>query len=308
MTWERIGGGKVKVGDLISVVIPVYNRETKIGRALAGVCAQTYGNIEIVVVDDASTDGTAAAVEAFGDPRVRLVRHDRNRGAGAARNSGVAAARGDWIAFQDSDDDWLPEKLARQAAMLAELPADYVGLFCTKIDYGVDERGRRGPRRACCIPRPDERIASGDLHPRLLRGNVIGPQTTLIAKAAYAAAGGFDTRLRNNNDWDFFIRLSAEGKIGFLDDPLVVVMYSPDSISRNPRFSAHSFVTIYGKIRRRTQDPRLLADQASSVSSHLRKVGRKKAARLYMRRAIMLNPYKLKSYAKYLYTAVVAGI
>jgi glycosyltransferase involved in cell wall biosynthesis len=292
----------VKPGDLISVVIPVYNRETKILRAIAGVGAQTYGNIEIVVVDDASTDGTAAAVEGLDDPRVRLVRHDRNRGAGAARNSGVEAARGDWIAFQDSDDDWLPEKLARQAAMMAALPDDYVGLFCTKIDYGVDEDRRYGPRRSCCIPHPDEAIESGDLHPRLLRGNIIGPQTTLISKAAYRAAGGFDTRLRNNNDWDFFIRLSAQGRIGFLDDPLVVVMYSPDSISRNARFSAHSFVTIFGKIRRRSNDPKLLADLASNVSSHLRKVGRRKAALLYMRKAISLSPYTPKNYAKYLYT------
>ena len=96
-------------GELISVVIPAHDRERTIARAISGVLAQTYGNIEIVVVDDASADGTAAKVEALGHPKVRLVRHDRNRGAAAARNSGVAAARGVWIAFQDSDDDWLPE-------------------------------------------------------------------------------------------------------------------------------------------------------------------------------------------------------
>jgi glycosyltransferase involved in cell wall biosynthesis len=292
----------VEPGELISVIIPAYNRETKIVRAVASVLAQTYENIEVIVVDDASPDGTAAAVEAIGDPRVRLVRHDRNRGAGTARNTGVAAARGEWIAFQDSDDDWLPQKLELQAAMMARLPSDYVAVFCTKIDYGCDEHARYGPRLTCCIPRPDERIESGDLHPRLLRGNIIGPQTALIARKAFLAVGGFDPRLRNNNDWDFFIRLSAHGRIGFLDNPLAVVMYSPDSISRNPTYKMRSFVLVFGKIRRRTSDPGLLADHASAVSSHLRRGGRKKSALLYLRKSISLNPFKPKAYAKYVYT------
>lgn len=292
----------MQYGDLISVIIPVYNRKNKIGRAIAGALAQTYPNIEVIVVDDASPDGTAEAVEAIADPRVRLVRHDRNRGAAAARNTGVAAARGDWIAFQDSDDDWLPGKLEAQATMMASLPSDYVAVFCTKIDYGCDQRMRYGPRLVTCIPYPEERIESGNLHPRLLRGNIIGPQTTLIRKSAFETVGGFDPRLRNNNDWDFFIRLSAEGPIGFLDNPLVIVMYSPDSISRNRTYKSRSFVLVFGKIRRRTDDPALLANHASAVSSHLRHAGRKRFALLYLRKSLMLNPLAAKTYAKYIYT------
>ena len=103
------------------------------------------------------------------------------------------------------------------------------------------------------MPDPRETIESGDLHRRLMRGNIIGPQTVLIAKAAFEAAGGFDERLRNNEDWDFFIRLAEQGPIGFLDDPLVVVLISEDGISRKPRSSAASFVRVYGKIRRKPQ-------------------------------------------------------
>ena len=182
-------------GELISVVIPAYDRERSIARAIAAVLAQTYPAIEIVVVDDASTDGTAARVEAIGDPRVRLVRHAKNRGAAAARNTGVEAARGAFIAFQDSDDDWLPEKLARQAAHMASLPDDYVATFCTKIDYGCDQNRNYGPRLVSCMPDPRETIESGDLHQRLMRGNIIGPQTVLIDKAAFLAAGGMDEKL-----------------------------------------------------------------------------------------------------------------
>lgn len=291
-------------GELISVVIPAYNRARSIGRAISGVLAQTYPDIEIIVVDDASADDTAARIEALGHPKVRLVRHASNRGAGAARNTGVAEARGDWIAFQDSDDDWLPEKLARQAAHMASLPDHYVATFCTKIDYGCDATGRYGRRLVCCIPDPAETIESGDLHPRLLRGNIIGPQTTLISKAAFRAAGGFDARLRNNNDWDFFIRLSAQGKIGFLDDPLVLVMYSDNSISRNHAYKAASFVRIFGKIRRETDDPELLSDLASQTSSKLRAIGRGRSARLYLRKALALDSLQPRLYAKYLYTYV----
>ena len=291
-------------GELVSVVIPAYNRERSIGRAISAVLAQTYGNIEIVVVDDASSDGTAGRVAEIDHPKVRLVRHTHNRGAAAARNSGVAAANGAWVAFQDSDDDWLPEKIARQVRHMAGLPADYVATFCTKIDYGCDQNRRYGNRLVSCMPDPRETIESGDLHARLLRGNIIGPQTVLVSKAAFAEAGGFDERLRNNEDWDFFIRLSARGKIGFLDDPLVVVLMSEDGISRKNRSSAASFVRVYGKIRRQSDDPALLAELASQTSSKLRNIGRKASARRYLRRALQLRPFDPKLAGKYLYTFV----
>ena len=289
-------------GDLVSVVIPTYNRGTKILRAVTSVLRQTYGNLELIVVDDGSADETVALLESVRDPRLRLVRHQTNRGAAAARNTGVAAATGRWIAFQDSDDIWLPEHLHRQVQAMKDLPEDYVALFCTKINYGQDLSGRYGQRRSSCVPRPEERIESGDLRARLLQGNIIGPQTALIARKAFLAIDGFDQRLRNNEDWDFFIRLSDQGRIAFLDDPLVIVMVSDDSISRNRRYSAASFVTIYGKIRRKSQDRKLLAEHASSVGSKLRWIGRTSSAKLYFKKSIQLNPAVPRTYLKLLYT------
>jgi glycosyltransferase involved in cell wall biosynthesis len=296
-------------GELISVVIPAFDRERTIGRAIAGVLAQSYPNLEVVVVDDASRDGTAARVEALvealGQPKLRLVRHERNRGAAAARNTGVAHARGRLVAFQDSDDDWLVEKLARQAAHLAGLGPGYVATFCTKIDYGCDQDRRYGRRLASVMPDPRETVESGDLRRRLLRGNIIGPQTVLIRKAAFEAAGGFDERLRNNEDWDFFIRLAEQGPIGFLDDPLVVVLISEDGISRRHRASAASFVRVYGKIRRKPlADRETLAALAAATASKLRNVGRPRAARRYLRRALALRPLAPGLYARYLRTYV----
>ena len=105
----------------LSVIIPTYNRAALAPEAVASVLAQTWRDFEVLVVDDASTDGTAAALAAFGS-RIRLLRHAFRLGVAAARNLGICAARGQWLAFLDSDDLWRPEKLARQMAYLTAHP------------------------------------------------------------------------------------------------------------------------------------------------------------------------------------------
>ena len=99
---------------VVSVIIPTYNRAHLIGRAIRSVLDQTYQDWELIVVDDASTDDIPGIVKGFTDGRVKYIRHDENKGAAAARNTGIQAARGAYIAFLDSDDEWLPEKLERQ--------------------------------------------------------------------------------------------------------------------------------------------------------------------------------------------------
>ena len=113
----------------VTVVITAFNRADTIGRAVASVQAQSYDNWEILVVDDASTDNIAAVVAALAEPRLRMVRNETNRGIGGAKNVGIAHGKGSHIAFLDSDDEWLPDKLTRQLAIMAAEPGDSAELY-----------------------------------------------------------------------------------------------------------------------------------------------------------------------------------
>ncbi|MGI9494220.1 MAG: glycosyltransferase family 2 protein, partial [Geminicoccaceae bacterium] len=133
---------------LISIVIPVYNRADMIGRTVEGCLAQTYPEIEIVLVDDCSTDGLSEALAPFADePRVHLVRHAENKGVSAARNSGVEAAKGELIAFLDSDDQWLPTKLERQIALISAHDGDRFLCGTLTEVRSNDDRVRFRPKR-----------------------------------------------------------------------------------------------------------------------------------------------------------------
>lgn len=290
-------------GDLVSVVIPTYNRARTIRRAVMSVLSQSYENLELLVVDDASVDETVDILQSINDPRLRILKQARNGGASAARAAGIAAAQGELIAFQDSDDYWLPDKLESQMRALAELPDDYVAVFHCMIIYGCDvESGktRFGERRAFCEPKPGRILADGDMSEAFLWGNFMGPPTVLLKKAAYHAAGGFDRRLRNHNDWDFHIRLSRIGKIKYIDRPLMIVYNSADGISKITRASAYSTVMILGKIKRIAPETKALAVVALQVHRHLMLNGKPKLARRYLRKAISVTPTNPKLYLRYL--------
>jgi glycosyltransferase involved in cell wall biosynthesis len=205
----------------VSVIIPTYNRAALVTEAVASVLAQTRPDFELLVVDDASTDGTAAALAPYA-ARIRLLRRESRGGVSAARNTGIKAARGEWLAFLDSDDLWRPEKLARQLAFLSENPAL---LICQTEETWV--------RRGVPVNRPrSHRKVSGDIFLPSLERCMVSPSAVILHRGLLTRHGGFDEDLPAAEDYDLWLRLAWRYDIGLLPEPLIVKRGGrPDQLS-----------------------------------------------------------------------------
>ena len=204
---------------LVSVVLPTYQRPTHLRRAIDSVVAQTYENWELIVVDDNDTGSdfrreTQELMEQYAhDPKIRYVQRKTNGGGGAARNTGIQSASGDYVAFLDDDDEWLASKLAEQVACFQSSP-DIVGAVYTGTSVVNAENGR---------PYIASARYAGDLSPRILAGNLIGTTSTIMCRrSAFLEAGLFDERLAAAQDLDLYIRLAQRHHFACIDKPLVV--------------------------------------------------------------------------------------
>lgn len=291
----------------VSVVIPAYNRAATIGAAIASVLRQTFSDFELVVVDDGSTDGTLAAARAVTDPRLRVVAAPRNMGAAGARNLGVTESRGTWIAFQDSDDEWLPEKLEKQMARLAIPPAaggEWGACYCGLLTVGALD-ARPGARTTLrYVPDPKVVPVEGDIVAPLLARNMISTQTLVVRRDLFLALGSFDDTTTPIEDWDFALRLAARAPIAFVDAPLVHQRFSPDSITRwTARRTASRARLVERNMELFARHPDRLAHQYYILASDARKAGDLAAARRWLARAVRTNPRKPAPWAMSLYVA-----
>lgn len=181
----------------VSVIVPVYNRPVYVRQALDSALAQSCpGGFEVVVVDDGSTDETPEVLASFGEA-IRVVRQ-RNGGAARARNAGFAAARGEYLALLDSDDIWLPGKLAAQVELLDAHP-DAAFTHSEVDEFFEDGSARAWTRRPV--------IASGDILRTLLRRNVVHTMTVMLRRRAIEEVGDFDPRYPPCEDWDLWLRI-----------------------------------------------------------------------------------------------------
>jgi len=223
----------------ISIVIPARNRATVIGRAIDCANRQKVPPIEIIVVDDASDDNgaTVAAARAAQVPGipVRIIALDRRAGAPNARNIGVAAAAGDWIALLDSDDGWAETKLAEQVALIDD---DVVAVFTdTLFDNG---KGGGTTKFGKDVTDPAA----------LLYENTLGGcSAAMIRRATFDAVGGFDVSLPSCQDWDMWLKLQCAGRIALCHQPLTHYYFDGDDrISRNPVSVERGHRMLYNRI------------------------------------------------------------
>jgi glycosyltransferase involved in cell wall biosynthesis len=186
--------------------MPAYNRERFIREAIDSILTQTFTDLELLVVDDGSTDGTGAIVGAITDPRVRRI-DQPHRGISAAMNRGLAEARGEYVARLDSDDVWLPDMLATQVAVLDERPG--VGVVYARAQ-GMEEDGTITQHVWGIAPR-----FPGDSLRSLVHGDCTSNITAVARRSCVERAGGFDETLPTNEDWDLWLRVARHCTFAF---------------------------------------------------------------------------------------------
>ena len=206
---------------LVSVIVPTYNGARFLAQTIESVLAQTYPNLEVLVVDDGSTDATSSIATGYGS-RVRYIQQ-ANAGTAAARNRGVAEARGDYIALLDHDDLWLPHKLERQMPTFASDPA--IGVVFARIEFFRTETGEVTAHYF-----PGLELGPHDL----LAHRILPIQTVVIRRRALEAVGPFDVDLRGTDDWDLGIRLSAQFRMVGVPETLAKVRLHPDQQGGDP--------------------------------------------------------------------------
>jgi len=204
----------------VSVVIPTYQHVDVLDRAIDSALAQTLSDIEVIVVDDASTDGTIDLLESYDDQRLRYHVHEENLGGSAARNTGIEDAAGEYVAFLDSDDEWAQTKLELQVSCLEDRSAEWGGVYC-------GFRQRRGSTVSTFFDRLFQRNTGKEGSRELLRDILMlqfahgGASTLVIRQSALDELGGFDATFDRHQDWEFLVRFLKRYKLAYVDDVLV---------------------------------------------------------------------------------------
>lgn len=218
----------------VSVIVPTYNRGDFVLQAVRSALAQTFDDLEVIVADDGSDDGTAELLDGVGDPRLEVLRLEHSGIPAAVRNVALSHSRGDLVALLDDDDVWLPEKLERQVAVIDREPA--VGLVCSNarvIDGNGAEIGQRYLR--------PEQGTSGDVLEQLLDVNFVIASSAIVRRELIERVGGFseDFRLHAVDDYDLWLRVAAISRVAYLPEPLLSYREHDRSIHRGVPHTAY---------------------------------------------------------------------
>ena len=242
---------------MFSVVIPVYNRRALVGRAIRSVLAQQGADFEVIVVDDASDDGTPEQVrEEFGSA-VKIVILAENSGVSAARNRGIAAAAGEWIALLDSDDEWLPNKLARQAAALCESGL----LICHTDEVWI----RNGVR---VNPHKHHQKFGGDIFYKALPLCVMSPSSSAIHRRVFADIGMFDESLPACEDYELWLRIACRYEVVYLAEQLIR-KYGGHADQLSQAHYAMDRFRVYALDRLLREEPQLAPERVAAAQAML---------------------------------------
>lgn len=275
----------------VSVIIPTHNRADFLATSIRSVLNQTFEEFELIVVDDASSNATSQVVASFGDPRVHYIRHDQNRGGAAARNTGIANSNAEYVAFLDDDDEWYPEKLARQMRrMLASEPE--VAVVYT--GYRVVDRAT-GKVCGRMIP-----SARGNLYSKLLESNPIGgTSSVLLKRACLEKVGVFDESLPSFQDRDLWIRISREFQFDYVADALLNYFLHPNKVWTNLDALMRGLEIMLKKYGSSAAFKKQCSARYLEFGIRLCETNQNAKGRKALLRSVALCPYWIQPYAYY---------
>ena len=271
----------MKTNPLVSVIIPTHNRAWALAGAIDSVLAQNYKNFELIVIDDGSTDNTSDLIDGYSG-KLALIRQE-NAGVSAARNRGIESSRGEFIAFLDSDDTWLPQKLSRQMDFMGRYPE---ALICQTQEIWIRNNTRVNPRS--CHKKP-----SGMIFESSLALCLVSPSAVMMKKNLFDKVGLFDEGLPACEDYDLWLRVGCRYPVYLVDEPLVIKRGGhADQLSRAPgldRFRVQALHKLLqsGKLTplQSTAAAAVLQKKCTIYAAGCRKRGRLDEASVYTRLA-----------------------
>lgn len=280
----------------VSVIIPTYRRPEATVRAVRSVLAQTFADLEIIVVDDCSGDGTAEAVEGLArdldEARIRVVRLETNRGPGEARNRGMVEARGEFIAFLDSDDELEPESIERRVRFLRANPE--CPLVYSRMQYALS------PTVRLTVPREplggDERQGAGFTEALIVRRGL--GTSAMMGRAEAMCRCSFDPRLKGVDDWHFALEMAKTGPIGFVPEALTIVHAENEAEGERVTFDIDAeSERLFIELHRAEFDaaPRAEAAVLYKLAMRAIRTGRRGLARNYLVQVRRLDPADRKA-------------
>lgn len=258
----------------VAVVMPVYNRETSVAHAIESVLAQDFADFEVVLVDDGSSDASVATIERYRDPRITLLRQERNRGGNAARNRGILAATAPLIAFLDSDDLFLPHKLGVVTRYFEERPDIDVLIDSFELVYPAGS-GKPPARRINPVLEGSATIERAVFARRLFKAT---PAISL-RKEAVVRAGLFDETLKRRQDFDLVLRLARTARCASTDAVLWTKQWSPGAISSKQDTFMDATIDICRRHPSYLADPANRIGLARDVARHFMRLAAKGAVR-----------------------------
>ena len=278
----------------VSIILPTYNRGHLLESAVNSVLQQTYRDFELLIIDDASTDNTSEIIQSLQDNRIKYIIHKTNKGVSAARNTGIRASTGQYIAFQDSDDEWFPEKLALQMQCFEQMPLETDVVYCDM--YRIEENNIKNYYNSPDITM--NRLA--DENSLNFHVNGLGIQTFLLKKSCFDEIGLFDERLPRFVDLDLFIRLSDKYEFYHIKEALVNYN-ATEGISTNVSAGIKAYKILLEKYYERIiKNKKFLANYYFRIGFMLCNLGDLVEGRKYLRSALATQLIHPKSIIIYI--------